>query len=375
MSERSIEVAKHYEDSKSIHATARHFGLDRSTVRDHLAKAAKHGVAPGLTKAPKVPGFNIQKTTIQYAPDGTIVNEWRRLFPEARDIEAWVEALEKRVAGKAPKLIAPKLVESDLLLEIPVPDHHLGMLSWPKETGADYDADIAANLLVNGVASVIAECPRPGHIALVVMGDFLHADGRVPTTERSGAPLDVDSRFCKRIDQGINALCACVELAAKAAKEVEVIIISGNHDWHSCKWLARVLSAYYRGSKNIVVRTNPKARQYITHGKVMLAYMHGDTMKSAKFAQIIPTEATADWAATEFRYGRIGHWHHRVTEEYPGLVVETLPTLAAPDAWAVEGGYLSRRAMTAYLWSAKYGLRSKMERSVQEILDYGKTTK
>ncbi len=102
----------------------------------------------------------------------------------------------------------------------------------------------------------------------------------------------------------------------------------------------------------------------------MLAYMHGDTMKGAKFAQIIPTEATAEWSKTEFRYARIGHWHHRVTEEYPGLVVETLPTLAAPDAWAIEGGYLSRRALTAYLWSKEYGLRSKMERGVKEIMDY-----
>jgi hypothetical protein len=370
MTERAIEIATFHATSSSISATARHFGIGRSSVQDALMRAARHGKAPGLVAAPGVPGMAIGKTTVQYDADGKIIQEWRRLFPEATDVETWIATLEDRVKAKAPKIKEPKPVEKDLLLEIPIPDHHLGMLSWPKETGASYDANIATELLVNGVASVIAECPRPGKIALVVMGDYYHADGRTATTERSGAPLDVDSRFCRRIDQGIEALCRCIELAAAAAKEVEVIVISGNHDWHSCKWLARVVGAYYRSTPRITVRTDPKARQYIVHGKVMLCYMHGDTMKSSRFAQIVPTEATAEWGATEFRYGRIGHWHHRVTEEHPGIVVETLPTLAAPDAWAIEGGYLSRRAMTAYLWSSRYGLRSKMERSVQEILDY-----
>jgi hypothetical protein len=100
---------------------------------------------------------------------------------------------------------------------------------------------------------------------------------------------------------------------------------------------------------------------------VLLAYMHGDTMKAAQFARVIPAEAAEAWADSAFRFGRVGHWHHRSTEEYPGIVVETLPTLAAPDAYATEHGFLSRRAITACLWHRQYGLRSKMERCPEEI--------
>ncbi len=371
MSERSIEIATYHATSPSISATARHFGVTRGVVKEHLNRASRAGVAPGLTKAPGVPGYHMGKTTIQLDEDGKIITEWRRLHPDAQDAESWAQALEDRVASKAPKIKVPAKTNGDLMLEIAIGDHHLGMLSWPEETGeGPYDSKIAVDLLVGAVGSVISSCERPDKIVLAVLGDFFHADSRVAQTEKSKAPLDVDSRFCKRMDMGIEAMCRCIELAATAAAEVEIIIISGNHDYHSAKMLQRILAAYYRNEKSVTIRTNPRLRQYLQWGKVMLGYAHGDTVKTGKWALAFPVEAAEIWSATEFRYGRQGHFHTRVTEEFPGVVIETLPILAAPDAWTVEGGYHSRRAITAYLWSKKYGLRSKMERGVQEILDY-----
>jgi hypothetical protein len=369
MTERYEHIAALHAEGKSQRAIARELNIDRSTVALELRKASMRGLAPGLVKAQNVPGMMIGKTTVQYDADGKIIQEWRRLFPEARDVEAWVKSLEERVAGKAVKVKAPKVVKDDLLLEIPIPDHHMGMLAWGKETrGDDYDCDKATHLLVAGVASVIRESPAVGKIVISVMGDYYHADSRSQTTERSGHVLDCDSRFSKRVDAGIDALCQCVALAQAAAKQVELVFISGNHDWHSIKWLSRVMDAYYNQEKAVTVRPAITPRQYVRHGKVMLAYMHGDTMTAVKFAGLIPAEVPEMWAATEFRYGRVGHWHHRSTQEVPGVTVETLPTLAAPDSYASEHGYHSRRAITAFLWSAKFGLRSKMERCVAELM-------
>ncbi len=344
-------------------------------VDRHLAACSRRGIAPGLEPAPGVPGFTISpKTTVHYK-DGKVVEEWRRLSPERETLEAWVESLEDRVRGKAPVVSTPPVtVNGDLLLEIPIPDHHLGMLSWHPETGADYDCQIASDLLVAGVDSVLAEMPTVQKVALVITGDYYHADTRQPLTERSGNILDTDSRFARRIDMGIEAACQCVEMAATKAAQVEIIVMSGNHDFHSAKWLARILAAYYMKHEHILVRTDPAPQQYLQHGRVLLAYIHGDTMKVKKFATLVPAAQPALWAATDFRYGRVAHWHHRSVEEYPGIVVETLPTMAAPDAYAVEAGYLSRRAITAFLWSARWGLRARIERSVEEIEAWRKQT-
>jgi hypothetical protein len=366
-------IASRHAAGESIQGIAKATGLSRSTVRSYLKRAARHGIACGLLRAPNVPGFSISTTTRHLVKDAqgrvTVAAEWRRDRPDAMDTEAWISALEDRIKGKAPTLPRPRAgSDADLLLEIPIPDHHMGMLAWSQETGADYDCKIATRLLVGAVASLIAESPRVGRIALVVLGDYYHSDNRSGMTEKSGNVLDVDSRFSRRVDAGIEALCACVELAATHAASVDVVVISGNHDWHSAKWLARVMAAYYSKHKRVKIHTDPAPRKYLTHGKVMLAYMHGDTMKAAHFARVIPAESGDAWAQTQYRYGRVGHWHHRSTEEFPGVVVETLPTLAAPDAYATEHGYLSRRAITGYLWSAKWGLRAKMERSPGEIL-------
>ncbi len=371
MSERSIEIANYHAESPSISATARHFGLTRSSVKEHLNKASRHGAAPGLVKAPGVPGFSIGKTTVQYDDQGKIVNEWRRLYPDSADVEEWVKALEERVIGKAPVIKVPKQVQEDLMLEICIGDHHLGQLSQGEETGGDnYDTNIAAKLLVGAVGCVLADSPKVGKILLVTMGDFFHSDSRSPMTERSGAILDVDTRFSRRIAKGIEALCACIELAAAAAKEVEVICISGNHDHHSSIWLGQVMSAYYHKQKNVTIRTDPKPRQYVKHGQVLLGYQHGHMMKPEKWALAFPLETGQDFVDTEFHYGRLGHLHTRQTTEFPSLVIEVLPVLAAPDAWTNESGYHSRRAITAYTWSKNYGLRSKNERGVREIEDY-----
>lgn len=366
-----------YLQTKSASATAKRLGLSRSTVREHLKQCARKGYATALANAPVPPGFSVQKSTLQLRPDGSIEKEWRRVTPDQQDLEDWVEALCERVAKKAPPIRPPPAgCESDLLLEIPLPDHHMGMYAWKDETGAAYDCDISKSLLVRGVAAVLADAPKVGKVALIALGDYYHSDNRQGVTEKSGHVLDTDTRFARRVDMGIEALTAAIELAATRAAEVEVIIISGNHDWHSAKWLARVLSAYYRNEKRVVVRTDPRARQYLRHGNVLLGYSHGDTAKARDLPQIMAVEVPELWAATKWRRWREGHWHHRssltskTVSERPGVVVETLPTLAAPDSYAHDYGFLSTRAITAYLWSAKWGLRAHVERSAEEILAF-----
>jgi hypothetical protein len=258
------------------------------------------------------------------------------------------------------------------MLEVVVTDHHFGMFSWGKETGADYDCDIAAKLLVAGVRALIADSPRCRKIVIANLGDYFHSDNRQGTTERSGHILDVDSRFTKRIDAAVRAMLDVIDVAAAAADEVEVVTVSGNHDWHSCKWLPRLLAAYYRNEKRIKIRTGPEERQYLEHGKVLLGYAHGDNVKPQLLANNMPVEAPQAWARTQWRRWRTGHVHHQITKEYPGVVVETLGTLAAPDAYAHTMGLHAVRALTAFLWSAKWGLRARLERSAAELLAISK---
>ena len=343
--------------------------MTRSTVYAALRDMAKHGRSPGLVNAPPVDGFVIGKTTVQYNSNGDMVNEWRRLFPEYDAADDHIKALIERVKGKAPRLARPSgRVNPRLMLEIPIPDLHLGMLSWNKETGEDYDTKIATSLMVNGVRSILEESPMVAKVLLVILGDYYHCDSRTGMTERSGNALDIDSRFAQRSRAGVMALHDVVELSAAAADQVELVIISGNHDWHSAKWLSLIMEGWHNHQKDrIIIRDAIKTREYVQHGNIMLVYSHGDTTKASKLASIAPAEQPLMWQKTIYRWGRLAHWHHRSCEDFPGITVETLPTMAAPEAYAVEHGLRSRRAFVSYLWDSEYGLRAKAERSPEEI--------
>ena len=155
-----------------VRTIAKMLGLARSTVAGHLMAASKKGTSPGMSPATPIDGMTVCKTTVQTDAKGNIINEWRRWIPEAADIEAVIAHMEDRVSGKAPALsAAPKAASDDLLLEIPIPDHHMGMLSWAKETGTDYNCDLATSMLVGGVRAVLANSPPVGRAVLVVLGD------------------------------------------------------------------------------------------------------------------------------------------------------------------------------------------------------------
>lgn len=368
LSPRQLQVLHSYQRTHNIAATARELRISRGTARVHLADCARRGHAPRFDLAPDVPGWSVGRTTIQVGADGTIERQWPRMAPDAVSMEAVVSALEDRVAGKAPPLAdPPRRRSADLMLEWPIPDHHMGMLAWGRETGADYDIPIATQLLTAGARLLLRHVGAMQKALLVVLGDFYHADLRTAQTERGGHVLDVDGRAPKRVDAGIGALCACIEQAAACAAEVEVIVIQGNHDPMSAVWLARVLAAYYRKARRIAIRTDPAPQQVVQWGTVGLLYAHGDTTPMQKLARLFPAKWPRLWADTTHRRVRIGHWHTKVVEEYPGVTAETLPSLVAPDAYAANGGYLSERLLTGIVWSATHGHRARYEFGAAEI--------
>lgn len=77
----------------------------------------------------------------------------------------------------------------------PLADLHLGVLAWGKETGENYDLNIAEQTVKAAMTRLFASAP-PSHIGVVLgLGDLLHFDGYEPVTSRSRNFLDVDGRY------------------------------------------------------------------------------------------------------------------------------------------------------------------------------------
>src|SRR5690606_21428236 len=95
-----------------------------------------------------------------YNKKGDLAGQWVK---SQIDRERQIELMQEAVAAMAEEVRpvdpteAPIVVHRrDVMAAYPVGDHHLGMLAWNKETGADYDMHISEELLARATSFLMA---------------------------------------------------------------------------------------------------------------------------------------------------------------------------------------------------------------------------
>jgi ribosomal protein L31 len=322
-------------------------------------------------------GWDCLFTTVQRDGEGKVVRRWDRERPTV-NLDDLQRFLINRVPASKLDTSGPTASNKDLMLEWPVFDPHHGMLAWAKETGADYDHKISQHLQVAAGQILFNSFGYVKRITIVLGGDNQTSDNRDGTTEKSGNNVDTDSRF------GLMAWCSyetavsCIEVATQFADEVAVIVLSGNHDYHSAIHLTIQLHAHFRNVEKVTVNTSPEKHRFYTWGNKVFMATHGEVTEKriAPFAmQQVIRRGYAKDPNTRI-YVRMGHLHKRgrktpdmLTEE-DGVIIERFPTLAAQEAYSVEGAYTSVRATEANLWHHKYnGKFGGREVTIGEILE------
>jgi len=363
-----------YLEAGSYRKAAKILGQNESTVRNKIKRLEKLGKVPWKSAAPTPSHLNVGKTTVQYDGAGNVIQEWRRLFPEAQGMQDFVDGLCDQVKekGKAPVRKSRKTDTDDFLFEMDIFDAHVGMYADERETkDADYDCNIAAARMVEAAEGLATRARRPAKCVLVFGGDMMHSDNRSNKTEASGHVLDVDTRYHRVVEYLIKACTNVVDIAATVAAEVEIVVLEGNHSWHSEVWLARVLDAYYSQCPNIKVKSDPSPRKHMVFGDNLLLWTHGDRIAAQKWPMIIAAEFAKEWGATKYRHLKMGHIHHKKTiapvviDEQSGLVVEYLEALCATDAWHSGAGFVgSQKGASAFEYHKTEGLITRFYKSV-----------
>ena len=374
MTEHQKKAVEAYLKAGSYNAAAKLLGKDPSNLRKLIKQLELQGDVPWQSAAPTPAHLTVGKSTVQYDANGNVIQEWRRLFPQAQGMQDFVDGLcdQVKAKGKAPVRKSRKTDTDELLFEIDIYDAHVGMYADEKETqDADYDCDIAASRMVAAAEGLASRARRPAKCVLVFGGDMMHSDNRSNKTEASGHVLDVDTRYHRVVEYLIRACTDVVNIAASVAKEVEIVVIEGNHSWHSEVWLARVLDAYYSKCPNIKVKSDPSPRKHMVWGDNLLLWAHGDRIAAQKWPMIIAAEFAKEWGQTKWRHLKMGHVHHKkamapvIVNEQAGLVVEYLEALCATDAWHSGAGFVgSQKGASAFEYHKTEGLITRYLKSV-----------
>ena len=390
----SDEAAQEAADAFAIHGNktlaAGILGLNRSTFNDRLRHAAARGMCG---TEPVMPGFKIAKVSntpsgdyIQQKPDLGAPYEpieslavkgrttWAEINPDgsrtatrevimerasaeahANAMRAAVEAFTDEIPRAEP-ISAPVATLDHLLSQYTLTDVHLGALAWNEETGGgDYDLSIGERLVLDWFAAAIAASPNSKRAVFAQLGDFLHYDSFKSITPEHGHLLDGDTRYPKMVRTAIRVIRRVITMLLEKHERVDIVMADANHDPSSEVWLRELFAAWLEDEPRVHVDVSPGSYTYLEHGKVSLFYHHGHRRKVANVDSVFAGRFREVYGRTKFSFVHTGHLHSDELKTTNLMKVERHETVAAPDAFAANGGWLSGRSAKVIHYHDLYG--------------------
>ena len=355
--EQAIEA---YERIGTVKGTARELGLAPSTIRGHLQRA-------GVLKPQLLPilepesDATLKRTSTLVDREGNIKQQWiiseRDKEDQLSALKNSLDAILKPIKGKYKPKKTPAKARYNKNIQpwIILGDPHFGLMSWHIETGNSFDSDIAERVTSSAVNELIDKTEPAESCVIASTGDTFHADNAKPLTPASGNVLDIDSRFMRVFWITIRTFKHCVEAALAKHKYVHLVIVPGNHDPTMGHMLSAALHQYYCSEKRVTVDVDPTVRRYVRFGKNLVGVTHGDKQARKLLPGIMAEERKEDWGATDFRFWFLGHIHHLVREDIGRVQLEHMRTLAEPDAWHSEKGYISIKDSRCIVLHKEFG--------------------
>jgi hypothetical protein len=352
-------VAAHGSNQKAAAA----LGVTRRTVDKAMVllrqNAALRGYAPGHDMTRTVPeGFKVRGVSTYYNAEGKAAGQWVKSSADDEQRAAAQQAALEAMAEELPRVApmrGPIHTVAELCNLYTLTDSHVGALMWHKEGGNDWDLKIAERTLIGCFEHMVKNSPDAAVGFVNQLGDFLHWDGLAPVTPTSGHIVDADGRFSKMVAVSIRILRHVIDFALTKHDKVVVLLAEGNHDLSSSVWLRHMFKALYENEPRIEVIDSELPYYTYQHGETMLAFHHGHLKKNDALPLLFASQFPKVWGNTTKRYAHTGHRHHVEVKEHSGMLVHQHSTLAARDAYAARGGWISERQVESITYHSQWG--------------------
>lgn len=362
--EKALEAVEAVRKHGRKYLAAQALGIDHSTLSSRLKVAAKRGLddQPGPPAGQILSGTSTLYRFPEDDPEGRVL-QWVKAKEDAEKTSDILRTLVDELKQELPREVPtppPPLGNADLLNQYTVTDLHFGMLSWKDETGADYDLKIAEKLLLDWFAAAIEMSPPAQTAILAQLGDLLHHDSHLSVTPTSHHVLDADSRFQKMIRVVIRTLRRVIRMLLEKHQNVHIIMADANHDPASEAWLREMFAAFFEDEPRVTVDTAASTYYVYEFGETSLFYHHGHRRKIASVDSVFAGQFRDVYGRTKHSYAHLGHLHSDELKSTNLMKVERHETLAAPDAYAANGGWLSGRSAKVITYSKRFGEVSRI---------------
>lgn len=339
---------------------AEKYNMSDRVVRIRKVRLAKKGLGHGRDVSHIVPdGYRVKGTSALTDAAGNIKLQWVKTDVDTeRQLEIMrtvVEGMCSEITPAAPVKKPTRRADKKLLNLYTVSDFHLGMLSWADETGDDWDMGIAEDLFTRWFDAAFQSAPAAGVGVINLLGDLAHFDSLEAVTPASGHVLDADTRYQKLVRTMIRMVRRVVDMALVKHETVKLLIVQGNHDPIGMVWLAEMFHTLYGNEPRVFVDTSADVYKMVQHGKTTLFFHHGHKARFDAIEPVMIAKFRKAFGDSEYSYAHVGHLHHQKLVESRNMIVEQHRTLAAKDAYASRGGWMSGRSANVITYSAEYG--------------------
>ena len=364
---RELEYIDAINKAGTLRQAAKDLGLNHSTIAGGIRNLKIRAAAKG---------FSPQHDMTNVVPDPFVVRGHSTLYKKGKPVLQWVktrmddnkfqevmlgtiEAMKEEIP-RISLVNPPPIGNDDLLNCYVITDYHLGMLSWDEETGDNWDLKIGEDLIIKWFAQAIQQSPDSNTAIFAQLSDFLHFDGMDAVTPASKHLLDVDTRFAKVVRAAIKVLRTVIDMLLQKHQHVHIIMADANHDPVSQIWLREWFSVLYENEPRITVDTSPNPYNAYEFGKTALFFHHGHKKNVSSVSEVFASKFREMFGRTKHAYAHMGHLHSVDVKENNLMIVEQHRTLAAPDAYAARGGWLSGRDAKVITYHKNYGEVSRL---------------
>ena len=282
---------------------------------------------------------------------------------ESMSVEAIKEEIEEFAATYSPRAEQKDHLKgwstlNPIAYEISLPDVHYGKLHDLNLTQVEDQYMMVVQELVEKASGLDIE-----RFVLPIGNDGMNSEGMRRTTTK-GTPQE-ESAGWKDTFRGYWQLITTAVNYLKEKAPVDIIVVSGNHDYERMFYAGDVLAGWYRNDANVTVDNTYSSRKYYEYGQNMLMFTHGDKEKPADMPLIMATENPEMFARTSHREVHCGHLHKEMVNEYRGIKVRFIPSICPNDEWHKQMGYEAKRTGQAYIWNKHKGLEGYLQTNVR----------
>ncbi|AUR97647.1 metallo-dependent phosphatase-like protein [Vibrio phage 1.243.O._10N.261.54.B5] len=348
--------------SKLVRDNASKCGYDLSKGRDYAFSDASQPVS----------GYSTLVRLPEDDPSGRVL-EWvktnRSLVEQIDSARVAVTALCQDIEPAKPVKFTGQSVDNNEFCVVPLGDPHIGLMTWAKEVGHDWDLKIAHRVYDRVFSRMFSRLPRTKEMILVNTGDFFHADNIHGESSRSGHRFDLDGRHGKWLEAGMVIMRMFIDYALNNYEKVTLVNVPGNHDDILGLSIGISTDMYYDNEPRVTVMRGENPFQYIERGEILLGFAHGHTCKMPSLPGKMADDMYKSWGRTTYRHWITGHVHHRSWQQYkehPGCSVESVGIIPPKDAYAHGGAYGARRGLQGIVYDPSIGEVARIQEYVRE---------